>query len=538
MGLLDKLLARVGLEKTGKRSYDGARMGKLLSDWTANDTSPDEEIRNDLRLLRLRSRDLERNNDYARRFFTELETNVFGHAGMSLQMNVRNADASDKEPLGTVDNFANRVIEEAWWKWTQPANCLTSGDTHFQDASRLSLRTCARDGFPIIRIVRNFPHNPFRFALQLIEPDCLDHNYCATLNNGNSVKNGVEVDSWGRKVAYHLFTKPMNGYAQSGVREAIPADQIIMPFMRERIGQAVGTPWLASAITRLRHLGEWERAAVAHARAGACQMGFFENPQTSEEFTGERDNTGVNIDAAPLQFTDLPVGKKFVAFNPAYPSGEYDMFRKGTLKGIAAGMCSVAYHTLAQDLEGANYSSMRAGVLTEREIWMLLQGWWIRDVNEIIFREWLSMALLTGQIPNLPFSKFDKFNSPIFRGRRWKWVDPLKDITATIMAINNGLSSWTEEINAGGGDSAEVFSQLARDIEAQRAAGIVMQDPKLAPTLVTDEDPEENAVSTAKAIARLADGPHTVATLTTAEIRALKGVTSEQIEKILASALS
>ena len=63
-------------------------------------------------------------------------------------------------------------------------------------------------------------------------------------------------------------------------------------------------------------------------------------------------------------------------------------------------------------------------------------------------------ALLTGQIPNLPFSKFDKFNSPIFRGRRWKWVDPLKDITATIMAINNGLSSWTEEINAGGGDSA------------------------------------------------------------------------------------
>lgn len=535
MKLIDKLLRKVGLKRESvERGFDGARFGKLLSDWAANDTSADDELRNDLRTLRARCRDLERNNDYARRFFCELETNVLGHSGMSLQMNVRNADANAKNPLGTVDGYANRVIEEAWWKWTQAANCTTAGDTHVIDFDRLSLRTCARDGFPIIRLVRNFPHNPFKFALQLIEPDCLDHEYRADLPNGNTVRSGIEFDEWGRKVAYHLYTKPRNDTgARRIVREAVPADQIIMPFQRERIGQVIGVPWLCSAITRLRHLGEYERAAVAHARAAACQMGFFESQAASEEFTGEKDDDGtLNFDAAPLQFTDLPQGKKFVGFNPTYPSGEYDMFRKGVLKGIASGMCSVAYHTLGQDLEGANYSSMRAGVLTEREIFMLIQGWWIRDVKERIFSAWLEMALMTNQI-NLPFSKLEKFDAPVFRGRRWKWVDPLKDITATIMAINNGLTSWTEEINAGGGDSNEVFAQLARDMEAQRNLGIVINDPKVAPQFLSEEEDTQQA---ARAIAKLAEGPHVVSTLTSAEMDSLRGLTPAKIEELLQKA--
>ena len=46
------------------RKYQGANTGRLFADFTQTSTSADEEIKNNLRLLRDRSRDLARNDSY------------------------------------------------------------------------------------------------------------------------------------------------------------------------------------------------------------------------------------------------------------------------------------------------------------------------------------------------------------------------------------------------------------------------------------------------------------------------------------------
>ena len=46
------------------------------------------------------------------------------------------------------------------------------------------------------------------------------------------------------------------------------------------------------------------------------------------------------------------------------------------------------------------------------------------------------------------------------QGRRWSWVDPLKDVQANIESINAGLKSRRQVIAEQGQDLDEVWSQL------------------------------------------------------------------------------
>ena len=67
-----------------RRSYDGAKMGRLTSDWFATTTSSDAELNSDLPTLRNRSRSLCRDNVYARRARNIFQSNVVG-TGIRMQ---------------------------------------------------------------------------------------------------------------------------------------------------------------------------------------------------------------------------------------------------------------------------------------------------------------------------------------------------------------------------------------------------------------------------------------------------------------------
>jgi capsid protein len=83
--------------KKGVRMYQGAQNNRLFADFLTSTRSPDSEIRYALKVLRNRSRDLSRNNEYARRYLNLLKTNVVGERGVSLQVKAKNED-------GTFDN--------------------------------------------------------------------------------------------------------------------------------------------------------------------------------------------------------------------------------------------------------------------------------------------------------------------------------------------------------------------------------------------------------------------------------------------------
>src|SRR5579885_838293 len=67
------------------RSFTAAQASRIANDWFASIQSADQEIRWNLRALRARSRQLARNNGYAKRFFTLVKNNIIGPKGINLQ---------------------------------------------------------------------------------------------------------------------------------------------------------------------------------------------------------------------------------------------------------------------------------------------------------------------------------------------------------------------------------------------------------------------------------------------------------------------
>jgi lambda family phage portal protein len=190
------------------------------------------------------------------------------------------------------------------------------------------------------------------------------------------------------------------------------------------------------------------------------------------------------------QFEELPSGVNFQAFDPTHPSGNYAPFIKAALRGVASGL-NVSYNTLANDLEGVNYSSIRAGLLEEREEWKTIQGWLIEHVISRIFEEWLPMAMLSGKL-ELPANKIDKFTAVEWRGRRWPWVDPLKDVQASILSVNNGFKSRRRIIAEGGGDIEDTVAEIAEDKQLANSKGLSFPFPQSSPSRsLSDENANE-----------------------------------------------
>ena len=67
------------------RSYQAAKASRLLADFLSPSSSADKEIRNSIRTLRDRARELCRNEPYAQRALQIFRTNVVGENGLHFQ---------------------------------------------------------------------------------------------------------------------------------------------------------------------------------------------------------------------------------------------------------------------------------------------------------------------------------------------------------------------------------------------------------------------------------------------------------------------
>lgn len=451
---------RVELRTRRRRSfYAAAKNSRLTSGWSSVSYSSDTELQADHRALVSRSRDLSRNNEYARRFFKLVAKNVIGHTGIMPQSL---AMRDGKTP----DDAAREKIESGFKKWAKKGVCEITGKYSLTLAFQLAITHIAKDGEVLIRHIRN-ADNRFKYAFQLIEADHLDLNYNETLTNGTRVKMGIELDAYNRPLAYYLFKNhPGDTYNQTKAdRVRVPAAEIIHAFLPERISQNRGIPWISAAVDKLKQLGGFEEAAVIASRVAANKGIFYKKPPSGEAYRGDDvdadDGDAVIYDLEPGLAEVLEPDWDVKTIDFQHPTTAYSDFVQAVLKGISSGL-SVPYHTLASDLRGVNYTSSRQGELDVRDEWRLLQGFFIDTIAAPIFEAWLEMALLT-QAVTLPIRKIDQWENVQFDCRGWQWVDPLKDVQATEKAIEIGVESATDAARAAGKDYEQVIAQQARE---------------------------------------------------------------------------
>lgn len=469
MGLFDRFTGKKPEKnKIFKRSYYAANTGRLFADYVDSQRSADSELHPVISRMRARSRDLARNNEYARRYLNLLKTNVVGQHGFKLQVKAL-------DPRGVLDTDGNSAIESAFKAWGKRGNCTADGKMSWVDVQKMVMEGLARDGEVfIIKHRSNSFHDTF--ALEFIEPDQVDEEKNERLDNGREIRMGVELDKFRRPIAYHLLTSHPGDYdfasmVKSPKHKRVPAEKVIHIFMPLRAGQTRGEPWMSPAMASIKQLDGWREASIVAARMGASKMGFFTSPAGDGFVADEMDGNVPMIDAQPGTFHQLPTGVNFETFDPQYPTSEFDSFHKSVLKGVASAL-GVSYTSLANDLEATSYSSIRQGALEERDFYRNVQQVMIDHFVRPVYEAWLSAAMEVESV-FMPMSTFDKFGQASeFRGRAWNWVDPMKEMNAAILGMKNGVLSLQDVASQYGKDTEELLAEIQRDRNLMTQFGI------------------------------------------------------------------
>lgn len=418
--------------------------------------SADESLRRDVIGVRVASRAAGEDDSYARRYLSMVQTHVVGDKGFAFQSLVKGRD-------GKLDKNANNIIEQAWREFCELGVGEISGRLSMVEADELIVKTVAQDGDLLIRHVWG-RENKFGYSIQLIEADLLDVTLNKNLDDGRRIRMGVELDLVGRHLAYHILTAHPgdNTWSYNGRKYVrVPANEMILPFPMWRPGQNRGIPWAHAALLEMHHAHGFREAELTGARVAASNMLFYERdpeqmpPDDDDDEDGWSDSGEFLHELEPASSSIVPEGYrvKETGFKPS--NSEFPNQLKTALRGTASGT-DVNYNVLANDYEGVNFSSLRQAVLEDRDHWKRKQRWFINSVKNIVFREFLKSALLNKALPGLSSADFNELNRPHFRGRRWQWVDPLKDEKAAGEALSNFTANPIDVLNEKGVDLDEM----------------------------------------------------------------------------------
>lgn len=457
-----------------KRSFAGAEYGRLVSDWITSGASLDSEINSSLTTLRNRTRELVRNNDYAKNAVREIRNNVVGR-GFTFQSHIK-LQRGDK-----LNEKLNKKIESEFARWAKKQNCNTAGKLSFTQIQQVVIGNVVESGEAIVRLVtQKFGDSRVPLALQVLDADMLDESYNGISEDKNAIRMGVEIDKWGRPVNYYFYAKHPGDYTfvdapleRTNNRIKIPASEILHLFIPETEKQTRAVPWFASTLMRMRQMAGYEDAEVVAARATASLMGFIQTPTGELEGEDVVDNQRVT-DFEPGVIKKLNPGETMNVPNISRPGGQFDPFMRLMLRGVAAGL-GASYETISKDFSQTSYSSARQSILAERDNFRVIQDWFRENFHEVIFAKWLDMAVLSGAVSLANYESDAEmyYDSVRWIPRGWQWVDPAKEVAAFRESITAGFTTLTDVVSQSGNDFEEILSQRKRELDSASALGIV-----------------------------------------------------------------
>jgi len=440
-----------------KRAYDGASRRQRWAKWLTNGASANSEISLGLSTLRNRARDLVRNNPYAARIVSVIPANVVGRGIMP---NIRGRDEVQRE-----------VLLALWKEFAEALTLDFDECLDFYGMQALIMRAVPESGDILIRRRRVSPSSGFPLRLQVLESDHLARDKTLTAPSGNKIVMGVEIDSNGTPVAYHLYPNHPGSTEIEDIRTSfdtirVPAGDIAHVFKKDRPGQVRGVTWFAPVMARLRELDEFENAMLVKQKVSACFSAFVYDIEAPIDATGEDQELAIErLEPGIIEY--LPSGKDIKFATPPMPAqGTYETYIDNVLHSIAAGV-GVSFEALTGNYSEVNYSSARMGWL---EFGRNIDSWrkhmLIPQFCDKVFKWFLEAAAIMG---------YDTEGAAVsWTPPRRELLDPTKEIPANISAIRSGISTLSDVIRQIGGHPSDQFLEIKSDNDMIDSLGLVL----------------------------------------------------------------
>ena len=185
---------------------------------------------------------------------------------------------------------------------------------------------------------------------------------------------------------------------------------------------------------------------------------------------------GPYFEADPGSIHELAAGQTFSSWDPSHPSSSQGDFVKLIIRMVASGL-GVTYHSIASDLADVNFSTAREGRIIQRELWRILQGWWIQTFRQPMYERWLQASTLSGRLV-LPSADWRLYTRARWIPRGFDWVDPESEANASATQLSLGLTSRKRILAERGLELDTVMRELAEEQAIAEELGLDIDGPK------------------------------------------------------------
>lgn len=302
--------------------------------------------------------------------------------------------------------------------------------------------------------------------LRQIDVEQVDRSLTRALSNGAEIIQGVEFDASGERTAYHIRPQRLDGFASYAPPVRVSSDSVLHVYRPLFPGQVRGIPWTASIILSAGELDKLIDALLMAASVAAMMAGFIHDE--AEPGDGDDPWAGDNQPSLePGTLVRLKGGQRVTFSNPQQFAAAGDVV-KVQIRSLAAGLGVPAF-MLDGDLSGANYSSLRAGLLPfRRRIEQFQYHTLVPQLLAPVWRRVMVSATLAGRIAATDSDLACDWIVP-----KPLQVDPAKDVSADVKEIANGLSSRRQKVAERGWSIDDLDAEIAADKAREGNMGIV-----------------------------------------------------------------
>lgn len=467
--------------------YRATAVDRLRSMFSFGSGSADADLLPNLESIRSKSRDLDRNNPYARGALETHVTNAIG-TGLTPQSNIdyEFLDISQED-----SRLIGKLMDRAWER--QARYMDTGGRMHGDEIQRLSFHQVLLNGevlaqFPMINR-KDDPLRPYELSVELIESDRLETP--RQFVSDSTVRDGVRLGDRGQAIQYYIRKDHPGDMIRPGARtyeylsptayNEFGRPNILHLYWVRRPGQTRGEPFFAPVIDTFLQLARLQDARITRAQVASMFALIIEqeNPLSALEEL-ETDSKGRPIEE--LQAGTIHragKGEKVTTVNPQMSNLGDDAFVREIFGGVAAGL-SLSPQLLLRNLEGLNYSSARTMLLEARRMWACWQWWYSQHFLQPIWEMLIEEMWINGELPanvRLVGPERHAWLRCKWQPMGWPWVDPQTEVEAALRAIEGGISTLEIEGAARGENWEELLEQQARERAKRQELGLPDPSP-------------------------------------------------------------
>ncbi|WP_272677834.1 MULTISPECIES: phage portal protein [Providencia] len=413
--------------------------------------------------LREQARWLDNNNDLSIGILDKMEERIVGRSGIIVE----------PQPLsltGQIHEDLAKQIRAAWAEWSIRPE--VTGQFTRPMLERLLVRTWLRDGEVFAQIVKGNQRGldkqaGISFWLEALEPDFVPIHLDDT---GKNIRQGIQVNNWGRPQAYLVHKNLLTTGQQMGDLKSIPSEDMLHLKHVRRLHQLRGNSLFSGILLRLSALKDYEDAELTAARI-AASLGMYIKKGDAGGYDNDDAKEDRNILIEPgIIYDGLLPGEEVGMIKSDRPNPNLESFRNGQIRAFSAGS-RVSYSSISRDYNGT-YSAQRQELVESFEGYYVLQDTFCGSISRPMYRKWLQMAIISGVItvpPDIdPISLYNAtYNGPVM-----PWIDPVKESNAWKTQIRGGSATESDWVRARGGNPAEVKRRRKAEIDENERLGL------------------------------------------------------------------